>query len=183
MHRHGYKGIKFGRERDQRRALLKSLADSLILRESIETTLPKAKEVAIYTEKLITKAKQGGLHNRRQVISGLMTLEAAHKLVDELSPKLLGRSSGYLRVVRSTARRGDNAQMANVSFVDDLAKKIDKKDHRKSVAKKTDGTKTETKVSKKTVTSREPGTQSTSKISSARASRQTAKRTGRRGDR
>ena len=78
MHRHGYRGTKFGRERDARRALLKSLADSLILRESIETTLPKAKEVASYTEKLVTKAKKGGLHNRRQVITALNTLEAAH---------------------------------------------------------------------------------------------------------
>src|SRR3990167_1380036 len=126
MHRHGYKGTKFGRQRDQRRALLKSLADSLILRESIETTLPKAKAVASYTERLITKAKVGDLHNRRQVISALATLEAAHKLVDELTPKLAARNSGYFRVVRTTARRGDNAQMAKVSFVDDLAKKATK---------------------------------------------------------
>jgi large subunit ribosomal protein L17 len=59
MHRHGYQGRKFGRERDQRRALIKSLADSLVLRESIQTTtLPKAKELSSYTEKLITKAKK-----------------------------------------------------------------------------------------------------------------------------
>jgi large subunit ribosomal protein L17 len=120
MHRHGYKGRKFGRERDQRRALIKSLADSLVLRESIETTLPKAKELSSYAEKLITKAKKGGLHNRRQVISGLATLEAAHKLVDEIAPKLNGRNSGYLRIERASLRRGDNAQMATISFVDDL---------------------------------------------------------------
>jgi large subunit ribosomal protein L17 len=75
MHRHGYQGRKFHRERDQRRALIKSLADSLIKYESIETTLPKAKEVVPYLEKLITKAKKGDLHNRRQVISGLQTLK------------------------------------------------------------------------------------------------------------
>lgn len=123
MHRHGYKGRKFGRERDQREALLKGLADSLILRESIETTLPKAKEVMGYTEKLITKAKKGGLHNRRQIISGLSTLEASHKLVDEIAPKLGGRVSGHLRVKRTTERRGDGVQLARVSFVDDLSKK------------------------------------------------------------
>lgn len=123
MHRHGYKGRKFNRETDQRRALLKGLADSLVLRESIETTLPKAKEVASYTEKLITKAKQGGLHNRRQVIRGLQTLEAAHKLVDDLAPKLGARVSGHLRVKKTALRRGDAAQMARVSFVDDLSKK------------------------------------------------------------
>lgn len=120
MHRHGYKGRKFGRERDERRALIKGLADSLVLRESIETTLPKAKEVLPYVERLITKAKKGDLHNRRQVIASLQTLEAAHKLVDEIAPKLKGRVSGHLRIERSVVRRGDNAQMAIISFVDDL---------------------------------------------------------------
>lgn len=123
MHRHGYKGRKFGRERDQREALLKGLADSLILRGSIETTLPKAKDLLVYTEKLITKAKAGGLHNRRQIINKLNTLEAAHKLVDEIAPKLTARNSGHLRVKRTKLRRGDNTQLANISFVDDLSTK------------------------------------------------------------
>jgi large subunit ribosomal protein L17 len=129
MHRHGYKGRKFGREKDQRRALLKSLADALVLNEKIETTLPKAKELVPYTEVLITKAKTGSLHSRRQIINAMSTKEAAHKLVDEIAPKLTGRSSGHLRIKRSTIRRGDGTQMAIVSFVDDLSKK--------SVAEKT----------------------------------------------
>src|SRR5579862_6167218 len=112
MHRHGYQGRKFHRERDQRRALIKGLADSLILHESIETTLPKAKEVVPYVEKLITKAKIGDLHNRRQIIASLQTLESAHKLVDQLAPKMAGRTSGHLRIVKTTLRRGDNSQMA-----------------------------------------------------------------------
>lgn len=120
MHRHGYKGKKFGRETDQRRALMKSLAEALILKESIETTLPKAKEVKGYVEKLITKAKKGDLHNRRQVISSLQTLNAATKLMDAITPQLGARNSGYLRVKRTTMRRGDNAQMAVISFVDEL---------------------------------------------------------------
>ena len=120
MHRHGYQGRKFHRERDQRRALVKGLADSLVKYESIETTLPKAKEIVPYVEKLITKAKKGDLHSRRQVISGLQTVSSAHKLVDEISPKLSSRNSGHLRIEKTTARRGDNAQMARVSFVDDL---------------------------------------------------------------
>lgn len=120
MHRNGYKGKKFGREKDQRRALIKGLADSLILQEKIETTITKAKEIVPYTEKLITKAKKGGLHGRRQIIASLNTLESAHKLVDELAPKLKNRNSGYLRVTKTTLRRGDNSQMATVSFVDDL---------------------------------------------------------------
>jgi large subunit ribosomal protein L17 len=120
MHRHGYKGRKFNRERDQRRALVKGLADSLVKYETIETTLPKAKEVVPYVEKLITKAKKGDLHNRRQVIAGLQTVASAHKLVDEIAPKLTGRNSGHVRVEKTRTRRGDNAQLARVSFVDDL---------------------------------------------------------------
>jgi large subunit ribosomal protein L17 len=120
MHRHNYKGRKLHRERDQREALVKGLADSVIKYESIETTLPKAKEVVPYVEKLITKAKKGDLHSRRQVISRLQTLESAHKLVDEVAPKLTGRNSGHLRIEKTRMRRGDNAQLARVSFVDDL---------------------------------------------------------------
>jgi large subunit ribosomal protein L17 len=121
MHRHGYKGRKFGRERDQRRALIKGLADSFIKYESVVTTLPKAKELVPYIEKLITKAKKGDLHNRRLIVSKLQTVESAHKLVDEIAPKIKGRTSGHVRIEKTDARRGDNAQMARVSFVDDLS--------------------------------------------------------------
>jgi large subunit ribosomal protein L17 len=120
MHRHGYQGRKFHRERDQRNALIKGLADSLIKYESIETTLHKAKEVVPYVEKLITKAKKGDLHNRRQIISDLQTLASAHKLVDEIAPKLSARNSGHLRIEKTEFRRGDNTQLARISFVDDL---------------------------------------------------------------
>ncbi len=120
MHRHGYKGRKFGRETDQRRALIKSLAEALILNERIETTLPKAKEIVPYVEKLITRAKKGDLHNRRLIIADVMTIGAAHKLVDEIAPKLKTRDSGHLRVKRTAIRVGDGTQMAEVSFVDDL---------------------------------------------------------------
>lgn len=120
MHRHGYKGRKFGRETDQRRALIKGLANSLVTYGAIETTLPKAKELIPYAEVLITKAKRGDLHNRRQVIAGLSTLDAAQKLVDEIAPKLTGRTSGHLRIVRTKTRVGDNTQMARVEFVDTI---------------------------------------------------------------
>ena len=147
MHRHGYKGRKFGRERDQREALMQGLADSLILLGSIEITLPKAKDLISYMEKLITKAKAGGLHNRRQIIRKLSTTEAAHKLVDEIAPKLTGRNSGHLRIERTKLRRGDNTQLARISFVDDLSTK-------KSTETKLDGSKPgddtkETKVTAK----------------------------------
>ena len=120
MHRHGYKGRKLGRQRDQRRALLKSLATSLVMEESIETTLPKAKELVRYIEKLITKAKKGNLANRRAVIAGLSTQVAAVKLVDQIAPQLTGRTSGHVRVERTRLRVGDGAQMAIVEFVDEL---------------------------------------------------------------
>jgi large subunit ribosomal protein L17 len=123
--------------------LIKGLAESLVKYESIETTLPKAKEVVPYMEKLITKAKKGGLHSRRQVISGLQTVESAHKLVDEIAPKLKGRDSGHLRIEKTRSRRGDNALLARVSFVDDLkaapvAKQAEKAEPKpKPAAKKT----------------------------------------------
>ena len=120
MHRHGYKGRKFGRERDQRRALMKGLATSLVEHGKIETTLPKAKELVRYIEKLITKAKKGDLYNRRQVIAKLSTQAAAFKLVDEIAPQLSGRTSGHVRVTRTRLRVGDGAQMATIEFVDEL---------------------------------------------------------------
>lgn len=133
MHRHGYKGRKFGRETDQRRALLKGLATSLVMEERIETTLPKAKELVRYIEKLITKAKRGDLANRRLVIAGLNTQAAAIKLVDKIAPQLAGRTSGHIRVERTRLRVGDGAQMAIVEFVDELkdAPKPKKKEAKK----------------------------------------------------
>ena len=124
MHRHGYQGRKFGRKNDQRDALIKSLAEALIVNESIETTLPKAKEIVPYVEKLITKAKRADLASRRIIITKLMTVASAHKLVDDIAPKLGGRNSGHLRIERTRLRRGDNAQLARVSFVDDLKAEV-----------------------------------------------------------
>ncbi len=120
MHRHGYKGRKLGRERDQRRALMKGLATSLVEHGEIETTLPKAKELVRYIEKLITKAKKGDLANRRHVIAGLSTQDAAFRLVDVIAPQLTGRVSGHVRVERTRIRVGDGSQMATISFVDEI---------------------------------------------------------------
>ncbi|HSX28726.1 MAG TPA: 50S ribosomal protein L17 [Candidatus Saccharimonadales bacterium] len=120
MHRHGYKGRKFGRETDQRKALLKGLATSLIEHGRIETTIEKAKDLVPYVEVLITKAKKGDLAARRQILSDVNTVAVAHKLVDELAPKLTARNSGHLRITRTKLRVGDNAQLATVAFVDDV---------------------------------------------------------------
>ena len=99
---------------------MKGLATSLVEHGKIETTLPKAKELVRYIEKLITKAKKGDLHNRRQVIAKLSTQAAAFKLVDEIAPPLSGRTSGHVRVTRTRLRVGDGAQMATIEFVDEL---------------------------------------------------------------
>lgn len=128
MHRHGYKGRKFGRERDQRRALLKGLATSLVIHGKIETTLPKAKELVRYTEKLITKAKKGDLHNRRQVIAKLSTQDAAFRLFDVIAPQLTARTSGHVRVQRTRVRIGDGAQLATISFVDEIKEELSTKE-------------------------------------------------------
>jgi large subunit ribosomal protein L17 len=124
MHRHGYIGRKFHRQVGPRKALIKSLAEALIINGSIETTLPKAKELVRYVEPLITKAKKADLHNRRQILAKLQTVSSTHKLVDDIAPKLKGRNSGHLKIERTSLRRGDNTQMARVSFVDDLTKPI-----------------------------------------------------------
>lgn len=120
MHRHGYQGRKLGRERDQRKALIKGLASNLVEHGRIETTLPKAKELRRYIEKVITKAKKGDLANRRRVIASLNTLAIANKLVDEIAPQLTHRTSGHVRIERTRLRVGDGAQLAIIEFVDDL---------------------------------------------------------------
>lgn len=120
MHRHGYKGRELHRDKDQRKALLRGLATSLVEHGKIQTTLPKAKELVPYIEKLITKAKRGDLHSRRQVIAHLTTITAAHRLVDVIAPQLGGRVSGHVRLTKTTLRVGDNAQLATVSFVDTI---------------------------------------------------------------
>ncbi len=161
MHRHGYQGRKFGRERDQREALIQSLAEALIIQESIETTLPKAKEVVPYVEKLITKAKKGDLHNRRQILASLQTVSTAHRLVDEIAPKLNKRNSGYFKIERTNTRRGDNAQLARISFVDDLKAA--------PVSKSAEKPKPATPAAKKpTTTTKKPATKPTVKKTEAK---------------
>lgn len=119
MHRHGYRGRKFGRERDQRRALMRGLMISLVGHGTITTTLPKAKELRPQAEKMITVARQGSLADRRRLIAKL-NVDTANRLVDVIAPSLK-RDSGYLRVTRLDQRRvGDNAELATIEFVDEI---------------------------------------------------------------
>ena len=126
MHRHGYKGRKFGRETDQRNALLRGLMCSLIKYQSITTTLARAKEIRRPTEKLITLAKKGDLASRRLVIARLDNMELGDLLVDVIVPQLK-RNSGYLKIERAGFRKGDHSEMATISFVDDVDLNLDVK--------------------------------------------------------
>lgn len=133
MHRHGYVGRKLGRKRDERRLLVKNLATSLILDGHVTTTLPKAKTVLPYAERLISKARKADLPLRRQVIAGLLRDDAASKLIDTIAPQLK-RDSGFLRLKKAGWRTGDHAELAKVSFVDQI--KTEVKAKKKTVAEK-----------------------------------------------
>lgn len=124
MHRHGYKGRKFGRERDQRKALMRGLSIALIKHGAIETTLPKAKELRPYVEKMVTKARRGTLADRRALIAAT-NVDTANRLVDVIAPSMK-RDSGYLRIEKlNQFRVGDNAEMARIEFVDEI-KEVEK---------------------------------------------------------
>ena len=126
MHRHGYKGRKFNRETDQRRALIRSLICALYEHGSITTTLARAKEIRRPSEKLITTAKKGDLQSRRIIISRLNSIKTGNLLVDQIAPQLK-RNSGYLKIERAGFRRGDNAEMGTISFVDEINYDVEKK--------------------------------------------------------
>ena len=136
MHAHGYKGRKFGRETDQRKALTRGLMCSLIKYQTITTTLARAKEIRRMTEKLITLAKKGGLHNRRLIIARLNDLECANLLVDVIAPQIK-RDSGYLRIEHAGCRRGDNSEMGTISFVDEIDFEFNAPEAKPEKAKKT----------------------------------------------
>jgi large subunit ribosomal protein L17 len=142
MHRHGYQGRKLSLERDQRRALIRGQVTSLVLHEQITTTLAKAKEVAPQFERMVTKAKKGDLHNRRQIRSFLLTDKATEKLIAEIAPSFKDRDGGYTRILKAGNRRGDNAQMAVVALTDVIkpakkeAAETDKPAEQKAPAKK-----------------------------------------------
>jgi len=99
------------------RLMMANLVASLIAAESIETTLARAKAMRPVTEKLITKAKKGGLHNHRQIISYLGDEEIADKLMQEVGPRYDARSGGYTRILKTRNRNGDNAAMARIELV------------------------------------------------------------------
>jgi large subunit ribosomal protein L17 len=153
MHRHQYKGRKLGRKAAPRKALMRNLASQIILHEQITTTLAKAKEVRPILEKLITRSKKDTVVNRRLVAKYLSSNDKSLvKLFEQLGPLYKDRNGGYLRIVKTVNRKGDNAEMAIVQLLD--TEKLTKKEAEKTESKKSEvKNKTEDKkiVAKKTV--------------------------------
>ncbi|MFM8701104.1 MAG: 50S ribosomal protein L17 [Hyphomicrobiales bacterium] len=117
MH-HGFRGRRFGRSAEHRKAMFANMCQSLIKHEQIVTTLPKAKDLRPVVEKLVTLGKRGGLHARRQAIAQIKDIVLVKKLFDVLGPRYKDRNGGYTRVLKSGFRFGDNAPMAVIEFVD-----------------------------------------------------------------
>ncbi len=122
--RHGYARRKLGRTSAHRTAMFANMSASLIKHEQIVTTLPKAKELRPFVEKLVTLAKRGDLHARRQAIAQIRDVAQVGKLFATLGPRYKTRPGGYIRVLKAGFRHGDNAAMAVIEFVDrDVAAK------------------------------------------------------------
>ncbi len=114
--RHLKKVKKLGRTASHRKAMLRNMADSLIIHGRIETTVAKAKALRSFVEKLITKAKKGDLHSRRLVLR-FLSKKATKKLFSEIAPKYQQRPGGYTRIIKIGVRKGDGAKLAFIELV------------------------------------------------------------------
>ena len=122
--RHLNRGRKLNRTSSHRQAMLANMAMALVKHEQITTTLPKAKELRPYVEKLVTLGKRGDLHARRLLIAKIRDAATASKLIDVLAPRYAERPGGYVRLLKAGFRPGDNAPMAVIEFIDrDVAAK------------------------------------------------------------
>ena len=111
------RGRRFGGSSAHQKSMMANLVASLIAAEAITTTEAKAKAVRPIAEKIITKAKKGGLHNHRQVVAFLRDREMAARLFDEIAPRYTDRAGGYTRILQVGPRHGDNAPMARIELV------------------------------------------------------------------
>jgi len=116
--RHGFRGRRFNRSSEHRKAMFANMSAALIKHEQIVTTLPKAKDLRPVVEKLITLGKRGDLHARRLAMSQIRDDAMVKKLFEVLGPRYKGRPGGYCRVLKAGFRYGDNAAMAVIEFVD-----------------------------------------------------------------
>ncbi len=127
--RHKIAHRKLNRTASHRKAMFANMSSSLVEHEQIVTTLPKAKELRPFVEKLVTLAKKGDLNSRRIAIARMRNKEQAKKLFDVLGPRYADRQGGYIRIMKAGYRYGDNAPMAVIEFVDrdvDAKGKIDR---------------------------------------------------------
>jgi len=116
--RHHNTTRKFGRNKNQRQFLLSSLALNLIVRGKIKTTLPKAKELRPFIEKLVTKAKRGDMGTRKVVVAKLSNRRSeVKKLFEVIAPKYIAKNGGYTRILKLGVRKSDGASMAQIEFV------------------------------------------------------------------
>jgi len=132
--RHRQAGKKLGRNHHQRQALFKQQAGALVLNESVTTTAAKAKLLVQSMDKLITKAKKGTVSARRQLMALMTPSKAANKLMDDIAKRNSARTSGFTKMFRLGVRRGDNAMLAKVEFID---KPLPKPEPKKVVKKET----------------------------------------------
>ncbi len=121
--RHNKKGRKLGRNSTHKKAMIRNLATSLFRHGSVRTTLPKAKEVRPYAEKLVTRAIDATLADKRLVIRRLSDRSVAHHLFNKIAPEMKDRKGGYLRIIKLGPRLGDGAEMAVIEFVSDIVEK------------------------------------------------------------
>ena len=117
MASHRVAGRKLSRYKDQRKALLRGLTSELIQHERITTTLAKAKETRIVTEKLITHGKKGTLHHRRLALAQVPNKTVVKKVFDEVAPRYADRAGGYTRIIKLGRRQGDGAEIAVIELV------------------------------------------------------------------
>lgn len=116
--RHGISQRKLNRKSGHRTAMFRNMSAALIKHEQILTTLPKAKELRPYVEKLVTLAKRGGLSNRRLAMGRLQDETQLKKLFDVLAERYSDRQGGYVRIIKAGYRASDSAQLAIIEFVD-----------------------------------------------------------------
>ena len=116
--RHGISGRKLNRKSSHRAALLKNLSKSLIVNEQIETTLPKAKDLRPFVEKILTMGKSNTLHSKRRVLSVLGDQNIVNKVFDVLAKRYAKRNGGYVRIIKAGYRYGDSAPVAVIELVE-----------------------------------------------------------------
>jgi large subunit ribosomal protein L17 len=116
--RHGKKGRKLGTDASHRKAMLRSLASSLLANERVKTTEARAKEARVLTERIITWGKRGDVHSRRLVLAEIGDRALAHKVFDDIAERYDGRDGGYTRILKLGPRKGDGAPMVIIELVE-----------------------------------------------------------------